>query len=133
MSQTWDRLQNRARLRGSVSYSWDLPMNYLKRSNFGALGLGAALVAACSATGGVQNTNLDPDGNSGSGGKNIGVGGSSGNSGKGSGGSGAIVGVGNTGGTIMPPVGDGVVPDDDPANPAITHPTCGVGHIRVPH
>jgi len=100
-------------------------MNYLKRRHFAALGLGAAFIAACSATGGNVNPNLDSDGNSGSGGtKNIGVGGSSG---KGSGGSGAIVGVGNTGGTIPGPVGDAVVPDDDPANPAITHPICGIG------
>src|SRR4051812_37525783 len=101
-------------------------MNYLKRRNLGSIGLGAAFIAACSATGNSNpNLNLGDSGSSGT--HNIGVGGSSGSSGNASGGSGNMIGVGNTSGSIGVPVGDGVVPNDDPKNPAITHPTCAVG------
>jgi hypothetical protein len=86
--------------------------------------LGLSIAGACSAAGGATGTNLDPEGSGNtSGTRMVGTGGASAN-----GGSGAIVGVGATSGTVgIPMVGDGVVPNDDPTNAAITHPACGIG------
>jgi hypothetical protein len=104
-------------------------MKYTTRRTLGSLGLALGFVGGCSATGNNNvNDGLDPGNQSG---------GSAGTINVGAGGTGATLNTGGTGNTIGGISGsagdisvgsdDGVVPNDDPGNPAITHPACGIG------
>lgn len=89
--------------------------------------LGVGLVFACSATGTNNNATLDPSFGSGATPSRGGTG--SGNGGSinpGVGGGGGSISVGASDGVGVT-TGNGVVPEDDPTNPAITHPKCDVG------
>src|SRR4051812_43503706 len=111
-----------------VSYSEGLTMKYTTRRTLAGLGLGIGFLGGCSATG---NNNVDDGLNPGQ------SGGTGGTINLGSGGTGASFNTGGTGNTIGGISGssggisvgadDGVVPNDDPGNGAITHPTCGIG------
>jgi hypothetical protein len=101
-------------------------MKYRTRTSLAALTLGFGAMLACSAT---PNTSNGIDGpNSGATGGTTVIGSPGGTSGNNNGGTGnSVIGVGNMGGTVSGVMGTPVVPDDDPKNASITHPTCGVG------
>jgi hypothetical protein len=102
----------------------NFPMHLLKRRSLAFFGLGISIIGACSAAGGNTGTNLDQGNGSGN---SSGTKGSGGSINPGHGGSGNSIGVGGTTTIGQPMTGDGVVPNDDPTNAAITHPTCGIG------
>ncbi|HWP06253.1 MAG TPA: hypothetical protein VNN72_10945 [Polyangiaceae bacterium] len=97
-------------------------MHLLKRRSLAVLGLGISIIGACSASGGTTGSNLDHDGSGNSSGNGAG-----GSINPGHGGTGGPIGVSGTATIGGPTTNDGVVPNDDPANPAITHPGCGIG------
>ena len=102
-------------------------MNYGTLRTLARLGISVGLLAGCSATGSSNSAlNNLGSGATGTGGSSPGSGGTT--SPIGSGGSGnAINNIGGSSGSISGPANDGVVPNDDPSNPAITHPACGIG------
>ncbi len=111
--------------REAVSHLLDLPMHFLTPRNLSGLGIVIGLIAACSPTGPNTSTNLDPSGNSGRNEeRSSGTGGSVN---PGSGGGGNSISTSGSSGSSGVMTGTGVVPEDDPANPYITHPKCGVG------
>jgi hypothetical protein len=99
------------------------------KRTLGALGIGLGLATACSAAGDVPGGNIDAGGSAGAGatGGSVGVGGGGGSINPSGGSGNEIITSGTSGGGAMGPVNDGVVPNDDPTNPGITHPTCGIG------
>jgi hypothetical protein len=100
-------------------------MKYETRRTFAGIALGLAFVVGCSATGNSNGAlnNLGEGAAPGTGGSPV-IG-----SGAGPGsGTGNTLNVGGSSGTIGGiQAGDTVVPNDDPSNPRITHPGCGIG------
>jgi hypothetical protein len=101
-------------------------MTFLSSRTLLGFSIGIGLLGACSASGGTQSQSLGPQDSGGSGAKPS-SGGSSGTISTSGGTAGTINPSGGTSGSIGVSMGDGVVPEDDPTNPAITHPKCGVG------
>jgi hypothetical protein len=99
-------------------------MHYRTRLTLAGLGISIGALAGCSAAGS-SNPSLNSLGQNSTGGTSSvpTTGGTSSNPGSG----GSSVGPINVGGSSGTSSGPGVVPDDDPSNPAITHPTCGIG------
>ncbi|HTQ06497.1 MAG TPA: hypothetical protein VMI54_21705 [Polyangiaceae bacterium] len=102
-------------------------MKYRTLTNLAGLALGVAAVGACSATPNTSN-GIEGPASGGTGGTSV-TGTPGGTSGTNNGGTGnVVVGVSGSGGTISTGMmGTPVVPNDDPSNPSITHPTCGSG------
>src|SRR3954467_5630563 len=112
-----------------VSYSEGLIMNYTTRRPLAGLGLGIGFLGGCSATGNTNaNDGLNSGGQSGGTGGTVSLGSGGTAASIASGGTGnTINGIGGSSGTVSVNVEDGVVPNDDPSNPRITHPACGIG------
>jgi hypothetical protein len=100
-------------------------MNYSTRQTLAGFGIGLAFLAGCSASG-TSNPDLSSINSGGTGAGGTVNPGSGGSINTGAGGSGAGISVGGSSGSVGAP-SDGVVPNDDPSNPAITHPQCGIG------